>query len=1294
MTSPNIFTSASQASVSQVFASQTSTSREIASQTSTSESNGSFHEYSCIFCPQIYPTASALRDHYLNSQIHSPTLVRRNRSQLLNTPHTALIVCPTCSDLNISLGQQGYSLHRHHRHIPDSKSTPTKNSSIISDLFHPSNGLLPWLDTLAWLHSHENLSVPPPYRRSLYSKLPHRIRERFQDHVLLILRAIQLASQQLQETQNLTPAYEYSPKPLIFLFALFETVILAPPNNSDPHTYRRLIPYRLEHFRDGHFRSLYEQVYNMPPRPQATYDSAFDSLHISRSIEAAVRNGNLRSALERLDPQPRAFFTPKNIEIIRNLHPPPIHTCSFTPSPPTDDLSSFHLDQLHFTMRQSPRGKAPGYLADSPDLLLDIERRAVPGCIGLTGDDLLSDLYRNLLTGHYPEDVWLLLNPNYLQASHKDFQNHPEKLRPINMGTALRRNLCRHLVKALAPELAEFFISHQFAIGVSGGLDFIIHTVMQILQTRMDPRLNINARFALLALDFKNMFNEISRVKTREELATHFPQLLYLFDRLYPLTGNVNYYQKPDGSWGSFIQKEGYAQGCPLAPLLACLVLLRLLTDLQTELDQRAINIPSPPSDLYPTLPSYTLAYMDDTEALIRLLDIAFVFQYIAEHGPDYGLHLSREKNHILLSTTGSFPNDLPNNLRQEIQWAADTFCKGNIELDGITLLGHPIGNTSYVSTKLQNYAQIFANTTKLLCERVPLPATRLRLFTSCIQEQIPFRQFADGALPTTTLTIKEGGNSPFIKSILNTTQNFLCSLADTTQLPMHSWTLATLPIRLGGLNFHDPTAQALPSFLRPILRTLRYASIGIPVKDFAILARNPTTRESEAVSWINLPPYLRTIFTNWQSSAVTFLQRFTNLIVPYLQQAYPHYYFDLLLDPHENPLNAIKNANAKWLQKRYESRRSTFPLSFLQVEPSLRSPLISKALTQLPLNFAAYRTPAYLYVLALKRKLRLPLITHPTTCAACHKSCDIYGDHTFQCSKNHKTQLHDRVRDSLYVVLSHLSTYAHLSATDASVVLEPSGLLPQYPTLRPADIAVRPNPGILKSHTTCLLFDVTAIQMPSSSSRSVSSDPKLSIVVRAHEKAENDKFVGRSHNNQLPGQITQAILDKHYTLIPVTFDPGGLLGPLSTSFLWGTIPPDLALLPYPKTFEHRLQTHLSTSPYPRQAATQTYDTIASFGLFRLADKGWQQAHLQEWFTTSYTATLPSQWAQQILGQNLLVANSRHLQQGLQQSFPIKTHHANSTLNVAGLHPRHNRPTAPLPAEFFYRQTAVRPTDE
>ena len=169
----------------------------------------------------------------------------------------------------------------------------------------------------------------------------------------------------------------------------------------------------------------------------------------------------------------------------------------------------------------------------------------------------------------------------------------------------------------------------------------------------------------------------------------------------------------------------------------------------------------------------------------------------------------------------------------------------------------------------------------------------------------------------------------------------------------------------------------------------------------------------------------------------------------------------------------------------------------------------------------------------------------------------------------------------------------------------------------------------------------------------------------------------------------------QHYTLIPITFDPGGCqLGPLATSFLWGTRPPDISILPMPHTFNDRLSTSLSSSPYPQQAAELAYNTTHNFGLFRLADKGWKQAHLHEWFTPSYTAMLPSQWAQHILGQNLLVATARHLQTGLNKSHNLKSNFPHHGLQVAGQHPTRTHPILPLPSEYFYHQTVVRPTDE
>ena len=243
--------------------------------------------------------------------------------------------------------------------------------------------------------------------------------------------------------------------------------------------------------------------------------------------------------------------------------------------------------------------------------------------------------------------------------------------------------------------------------------------------------LELAAGFTLLVLDFRNMFDEISRLKAREELEIHFPQLLCLFDRLHPLSGNVNYHMKPDGSWGFFLQKEGFAQGCPLAPLLSCLVLLRLVTNLQKELDACVHD---------PNMASFSFSCIDDTAAPACLLDTGFTFRHLAMHGPEHGLHLSHEKNHMLLSTDDAFSfSQLPQDLHNEIKWAADAFCNGEIDLQGVLLLDYPMGNPAFVSQQLDQCSSKFSHAISQLRECVASLATHLRLFTACVQQQIPF---------------------------------------------------------------------------------------------------------------------------------------------------------------------------------------------------------------------------------------------------------------------------------------------------------------------------------------------------------------------------------------------------------------------------------------------------------------------------------------------------------------------------------------------------------------------------
>jgi hypothetical protein len=76
---------------------------------------------------------------------------------------------------------------------------------------------------------------------------------------------------------------------------------------------------------------------------------------------------------------------------------------------------------------------------------------------------------------------------------------------------------------------------------------------------------------------------------------------------------------------------------------------------------------------------------------------------------------------------------------------------------------------------------------------------------------------------------------------IERTTRQFLCDLTTTPVLPNHSWLLATLPVRSGGLGLLAPSSQALLSFIRPLARTIRYSIHGIPITNFLTNATPPT---------------------------------------------------------------------------------------------------------------------------------------------------------------------------------------------------------------------------------------------------------------------------------------------------------------------------------------------------------------------------------------------------------------------------------------------------------------------
>ena len=158
------------------------------------------------------------------------------------------------------------------------------------------------------------------------------------------------------------------------------------------------------------------------------------------------------------------------------------------------------------------------------------------------------------------------------------------------------------------------------------------------------------------------------------------------------------------------------------------------------------------------------------------------------------------------------------------------------------------------------------------------------------------------------------------------------------------------------------------------------------------------------------------------------------------------------------------------------------------------------------------------------------------------------------------------------------------------------------------------------------------------------------------HIGKEHDKF---RHRPDHP-RFVQETLDLHYLLLPATFDPGGVTGPLLSSFLWG-----------PKISDYFSEENVeikSRNQHSLQAETISRTALADYGLFPRADLAWKNTFGKEWFTSSSTSRKPSHWAKQFLGYNVTRAHAKHLYLNIIRLQ--KEQKRDSELDIGGLVPR------------------------
>jgi hypothetical protein len=457
---------------------------------------------------------------------------------------------------------------------------------------HKSN----WVQSLQWLHS---LNITPPTARTtLYTKLSPKHRQTCIHTLHHITKWCIDATVPGPDSDPTIPLYQTSAIPFWKLLLIFESTILA-PHKPDIGSYSALLKKRLTLFKSGHIQQLYLE--SRPdvhtPTPPLT-PPIFNDLKYNKHAQQCADQDNLHTAFARISSiTPTATLTPHYLNILKKLYPPPIHfdvpvgnnphntRHKTTPATVLPELSQ---PTILKTLRRLKRGTASGPFASSIDIFKDYALYTTTVDTQTTYPYLatFSNLIQIIAQNKIPPAVKPYLAAQYVVALHKDPVNL-DKLRPIGIGTALRRITAGCLMTHYGPNIAETLLPHgQLGIAISGGLDFICHSTQAQLETFMQTP-STSSR-ALLSLDIENMFNAISRQACRSQLLDNskLQPLLPFFDLLYA-NPNTCWHKSPINHYDNFPQWEGFAQGCPLSGAFADIVLALVLRPINLQLQHR-----------------------------------------------------------------------------------------------------------------------------------------------------------------------------------------------------------------------------------------------------------------------------------------------------------------------------------------------------------------------------------------------------------------------------------------------------------------------------------------------------------------------------------------------------------------------------------------------------------------------------------------------------------------------------------------------------------------------------------
>ena len=485
------------------------------------------------------------------------------------------------------------------------------------------------------------------------------------------------------------------------------------------------------------------------PLAQAKHSGCriFPKDSLAARVSAKLEEGDFRGAVRlassdaTLAPMDNSTFA-----ALQEKHPPS-HPDSIFPPLQEDFLSnsiSASDEDIIKAIRSFPNGSAGGPDGLRPQHLKDmIDSSAEGGRQVLL--PALTSFVELVLAGRTPSSI----TPYLFGANLTALQKSDGGVRPIAVGNTLRRLVSKVAGSKIMGEMGMLLSPQQLGYGVKGGGEAAVHA----------------AKLYLRDLDHtKNAFNSIRRDKMLKAVQELAPSLFHFVYSAYSSPSTLFWADK------TLQSAEGVQQGDPLGPLLFCLTIHELVSQLKSEL---------------------RMFYLDDGTLGDSMEDLKHDVEVVVGGGAEIGLQLNTKKTEIICPNPDPLIS-LPSLSGSRV-----------VNPMKATLLGSPIGSVLSISDTLIDKADLLRRLGDRLQDLSAHDALLLLKHSFALPKLLYCLRTAPCFLSPVIQEYDE-----LLKSIVSGITNVHFGEA------CPSWIQASLPVKLGGLGIRSAVHLAPSAYL------------------------------------------------------------------------------------------------------------------------------------------------------------------------------------------------------------------------------------------------------------------------------------------------------------------------------------------------------------------------------------------------------------------------------------------------------------------------------------------------